>query len=113
MIYQEESFTFHYLINDLVGYNENLLVLEENPRVLDMIFTEYQKVIKVFYREFLDFKEIDDVHCFQQMTLSRMYLFNFSIIEMFEKFNNKRSKMELVVQYEIYEIIPQLIDVLL
>lgn len=32
---------------------------------------------------------------------------------MFEKFSNKRSKLEIVVQIQIYEIIPKLIDVLL
>lgn len=44
VVYKENSFTFHYLINDLIIHNENLLVLEQNKSLLNLIFLEYRMV---------------------------------------------------------------------
>lgn len=42
-----------------------------------------------------------------------MFLFNCTFISMLENFSNKRSKFELILQYQIYQLIPNIIDKIL
>lgn len=55
--------------------------------------------------------ESNDPNSFELKTVCETYLFNSSLIFMLENFSNKRSKFELVLQYEIYEMIPKILDI--
>ena len=70
VLYIENSYILHYLINDLIIQNENLLLIEENQNVFNLILNQYLEVNTQFGNEFTEFLENGNLNGITVKTLS-------------------------------------------